>query len=160
MNSIGNSNTRKNKNTDKELRNKINDYNERIEVLKNEIEEYKKNAVKLSREHQKSRAYNKMRMYKAKEDQIKTINMIIDNLKVKLMNGGKKKNKNKNNNNNFSFNNPLHHSSKSKRKTLKRSNGIRNLYSLYNSVNGKLKRDLQLPINATNQELIDKMMED
>ena len=143
MNSIGNSNTRKNKNTDKELRNKINDYNERIEVLKNEIEEYKKNAVKLSREHQKSRAYNKMRMYKAKEEQIKTINMIIDNLKVKLMNGGKK-NKNNNNNNNFSFNNPLHHISKSKRKTLKRSNCIRNLYSLYNSVNGKLKNRLYI----------------
>lgn len=74
--------------------------------------------------------------------------------------------KNNNNNSNFKMNNPLYTQTESLRKnnnnnnplysrskSLKRSNGSRNLYSNVNSEYGKLKRELELPVNASRENI-------
>jgi len=155
MNSIGNNNTRKN-NTAIRITNQIGKFNERIDKIKNEIDEHKEKFREYGLKD-KARALHEFNMRKIKERELTNLIGMISNLELmekKLTKGGKKNN----NNNNFSFNNPLHHSSKSKRKTLKRSYGSRNLYSKYNSNYGKEKREYQLPINATNDELINAML--
>ena len=152
MNSIGNNNTRKN-NTAKSLKNTISKFDKQIDILKNEIEEHKEKFREFGLKD-KARARHEFNMRKMKERELTKLTGMVSNLEERLTKGGKKNN----NNNNFSFNNPLHHSSKSKRKTLKRSYGSRNLYSKYNSNYGKEKREYQLPINATNDELLNAML--
>jgi hypothetical protein len=151
MGLIGNNNTKKN-NTGKSLKNTISKFDNQIDKLKNEIEEHKEKFREFGLKD-KARARHEFDMRKMKERELTKLTGMLSNLEQKLTNGGKKKN-----NNNFSFNNPLYHNSKSKRKTLKRSYGSRNLYSKYNSNHGKEKREYQLPINATNDELINEML--
>jgi hypothetical protein len=142
------------KNAIKKTRDQIDKFEERSKNLLEEIEEDKKKAVELNRNNKKTEAINKIKKYKQKESEIEKLNVMIQNLKkplVELM-LVQKKSLTKNNNS-FTFNNPL------KRKTLKRSEGSRNLYSNYNAEYGKFKRDLQLPIDATQDDILKKGLE-
>lgn len=145
----------------------LNNLKEKLKKLLEEIEEHKKKAVELNREGKKTEALDEIKMYKPKKElETKKLSAMIENLsdmigKLKifeiykfsqekgLMKGG--------DNNDFTFNNPLH----KKRKTLKRSKASKNLYSNVDSLYGKLKRNLELPVNASPKDVsnaLDKLI--
>lgn len=145
----------------------LNNLKENLKKLVEEIDEHKKKALELSREGKKSEALDEIKKYKPKKEletkklngMIENLSEIISQLKIfevykfsqekGLMKGG--------DNNDFVFNNPMH----KKRKTLKRSKSSKNLYSNVDSLYGKLKRNLELPVNATPKDVsnaLDKLI--
>jgi hypothetical protein len=146
------------KNSITKIRDQLNKSKEKAEKLLEEIKEHKNKALELSREGKREEAISELKKYKPKEEETVKLTAIIHNLKVVLIHLLKKqKELMRGGNNSFMFNNPVHRKSK-KRKTLKRSNGSRNLYSNYNSEYGKLKRQLELPIDASEDELLEALM--
>ena len=138
-------NNRNLKNSIRKLRQQIDKLKERAKNLLEEIAEHKKKTAEFNRDGKKTEAINEIKKYKRKQSEIEKLTVMIQNLKkllVELMLEEEKT---------FTVNNPL------RRKTLKRSQGSRNLYSNYNAEYGKLKRELQLPIDATEDDLLKEL---
>ena len=153
-----NKNTLKNKNTIIKLKDQLSSFKEKSEKLLKEIDEHKKKAVELNKDNKKADAILEIKRYNMKELEIKKITVMIHNVKVMLIHLLKQEKelmKAGGNNNMVSFKNPMH-----SKKTLKRSNGSRNLFSKYNSEYGKLKRNYKLAINASPEDVLSEIMKD
>ena len=138
--------------------NLINKEKERITQLLVEIDAHIEKAVRLGKENKKEWAIHELRMKKTKEFEIKKVKFYIHKLIEQLKEVAAKKKSMKGGvyNKNFTFRNPFY----GKKKTLKRSNASRNLYSNVNSKYGKLKRELELPVNSTIDDVLHELFKE